>query len=147
MHHPRVAARRFLFLLFLLNVPLCSPLRLISSLPSGSFVIELSQLEASLETTSVESFFSTSPVDRKLDGKLKDAGTSFITATIIDSKIKDAMDARFGSGKSRSCGIVDAGAAAIELLATAQKPGKLNNNGNSYLSLGLANHHVGGVSI
>ena len=120
---------------------------MISSLPSGSFVIELSQLEASLETTSVESFFSTSPVDRKLDGKLKDAGTSFITATIIDTKIKDAMDERFGSGKSRSCGIVDAGVAAIELLATAQKPGKLNNNGNSYLSLGLANHHVGGVSI
>lgn len=137
-----------------------------SDLPVPSVVLELSELEASLEEhepgfVSIDSWLESLIATTASDdcdvkfARVLSPGVLFLHCHIHSTVIRDRMDARFGSGKAKSIGTLNVGASLWPLfkgdtsaalpsnphlsLATMSRSSK-----PWYLCLGLANHHVGG---
>ena len=119
---------------------------LLSALPPGSLVLELSQVEGSLGTNNV------APPHNDLDDILGSPdiddvlvpGTCFVHGEVVSTAIRDSMDAKFGSGKARSVATLSVGELGLApLLAESSCKAGEFVEGKSYLGLGLANHHVG----
>ena len=128
-----------------------TPPMLLSSLPSGSMVLELSQCENSLSARRLDDNASSASLcsldDELFASPSLDAvltpGTCFVHGTVTETTVRDAMDARFGSGKAVTVGTLDVGPVLAPMLAATSCKPEESVTGTSYLGLGL-NHHVGG---
>jgi len=79
------------------------------------------------------------------------SGTLFLHCSVRSTFVRDKMDSRFGSGKARTVSTVDglelASYCSNDLDDECKRSSSRNGNGIEiplYLTLGLANHHVGG---